>query len=106
MEDLDLPAGSPRAGEAEDTTGAVIAPPLPSAQPPSKENEADMAASSGAIVPGASSSPATSLVAGATPVASVPVSRPAAKGAGQPSFIDSMKLAAAAHQVCDFAFDR
>ena len=64
-----------------------------------------MAASSGTIVPGATLSPTTSVVAEATPVTSVPVSRPAAEGAGQPSFIDSMKLAVAAHQVCDFPFD-
>ena len=101
VEDLDSPTGSPCAGEAEDTTGAVIAPPPPSAQPPSKENDADVAASSGLIVPRASSSPATLLVASAAPVTSVP----AAEGTGQPSFVDLMKLAAAAHQVRDFAFD-
>ena len=106
VDELDSPVGSPRAGEAEDAARASIAPSPPPAQPPSKEDDATRAASSGTVVPGATLSPTTLLVTDATPVASVPASRPAAEGAGQPSFVNSMKLAAAAHQVCDLAFNR
>lgn len=98
VDELDSPVGSPRAGGAEDAARASIAPSPPPAQPPSKKDDAAKAASSGTIVPGATSSPTTLLVTDATPVASVPASRPAAEGAGQPSFVNSMKLAAAAHQ--------
>ena len=106
VDELDSPVGSPRAGEAKDAARASIAPSLPPAQPPNKKDDAAKAASSGTIILGATLSPKTLLVTDATHVASVPASRPATEGAGQPSFVDSMKLVAAAHQVCDLVFDR
>ena len=102
VDELDSPVRPPRAGGAEDAARASIAPSPPPAQPPSKKNDAAKAASSGSVIPGATSSPITMLVTDATPVASVPASRPAAEGAGQSSFVDSIKLAAAAHQVRGF----
>ena len=64
---------------------------------PSKEDDATLAPLDGAIIPAAASASAAPLAAGTAPVSTVVVPPSAEEGAGRSSFVDLMKLAAAAH---------